>query len=68
MTPAQVSGHDFVTEVATQGPTDEGIRAFDCHYAQTQLPTRPTCAPCSGPVPEWTVHLAGVALDLRRFV
>ena len=55
MTPAQAFGHpDFVTDVPVQGPTDPGIRAADCRYAQTVLPAQPACADCKGPIPMWT--------------
>ncbi len=55
MTPAQANPDvaDFVTDVATQGPTDEGIRAADCWYAQHVLPARPACVDCEGPIPKW---------------
>jgi hypothetical protein len=54
MTPAQASGHpNFVTDVPVQGPTDEGIRAADCWFAQNRLPAKPACVDCNGPVPEW---------------
>lgn len=53
-TPAQASGHpNFVTDHPVQGPTDEGIRAADCHYRQNFLPARPACVDCEGPVPMW---------------
>lgn len=56
MTPAQASGrYDFVTDVPVQGPTDEGMRAADCWYAQNVLPAQPACVDCKGsPVPQWT--------------
>lgn len=55
MTPAQANPDvaDFVTDVATQGPTDEGIRAADCWYVQHVLPARPACVDCEGPIPKW---------------
>lgn len=56
-TPAQAYGHpDYVTDVATQGPTDEGLRAADCHFAQTVLPARPACVDCEGPIPMWATQ------------
>ncbi|KKM19082.1 hypothetical protein LCGC14_1659220 [marine sediment metagenome] len=55
MTPAQANPDvaDFVTDVATQGPTDEGIRAADCWYVQNVLPAQPACVDCKGPIPRW---------------
>ena len=54
MTPAQASGHpNFVTDVPVQGPTDEGVRAADCWFAQNRLPAKPACVDCNGPVPSW---------------
>jgi len=56
MTPAQASGHpNFVTDWPVQGPTDPGIRAADCRYAQ-KLPTpqNAPCVDCEGPTPMWT--------------
>lgn len=55
MTPAQANPNvaNFVTDVATQGPTDEGIRAADCWFAQHVLPARPACVDCEGPIPMW---------------
>lgn len=54
MTPAQASGHpNFVTDVPVQGPTDEGLRAADCWFAQNRLPAQPACADCEGPIPMW---------------
>lgn len=54
MTPAQASGHpNFVTDHPVQGPTDEGMRAADCRWAQNQLPARPACVDCEGPIPMW---------------
>lgn len=57
MTPAQAYGHpDFVTDVPVQGPTDPGIRAADCRYAQNVLPQQPACVDCSkGPIPMWAM-------------
>ena len=53
-TPAQAYGHpDFVTDVPVQGPTDPGIRAADCWFAQNRLPAKPACVDCNGPVPAW---------------
>ena len=57
MTPAQASGHpNFVTDWPVQGPTDPGIRAADCLFAQTKLPTpqQAACVDCKGPIPMWT--------------
>jgi hypothetical protein len=55
MTPAQASGHpNFVTDHPVQGPTDEGLRAADCKWAQDRLPARPACVDCEGPIPMWT--------------
>jgi hypothetical protein len=52
MTPAQASGHpDFVTDWPVQGPTDPGIRAADCWFAQNRLPARPACVDCEGTTP-----------------
>jgi hypothetical protein len=60
LTPAQASGHpDFVTDVATQGPTDPGQREAACRWAQT-LPTRPGCVDCTGPLPPWLRAPSGV--------
>lgn len=54
MTPAQASGHpNFVTDVATQGPTDPGIRKADCWQVKNMIPARPACADCEGPIPMW---------------
>jgi len=53
VTPAQAYGHpDFVNDWPVQGPTDPGIRAADCRYAQ-KLPTpqEAPCVDCKGPVP-----------------
>lgn len=51
-TPAQASGHpNFVTDVPVQGPTDEGLRAADCWFAQNRLPARSSCADCGGSSP-----------------
>ena len=48
MTPAQASGHpNFVTDVPVQGPTDEGMRAADCWFAQNRLPAKPACVDCN---------------------
>jgi peptidoglycan hydrolase-like protein with peptidoglycan-binding domain len=58
LTPAQATGqYDFVTDVPVQGPTDEGLRAASCWYAQNMTPQTPPCAPradCTGPIPQWT--------------
>jgi hypothetical protein len=62
VTPAQASGQpNFVTDWPVQGPTDPGIRAGDCWFAQNQLPAKPACVDCDGPVPAWarTTGLAG---------
>lgn len=57
MTPAQAYGHpNFVTDVPVQGPTDEGMRAGGCWWAQNRLPAQPACVDCNGPVPEWAKH------------
>jgi len=54
VTPAQAYGHpNFVTDVPVQGPTDEGVRAGDCWWAQNRLPAQPACVDCNGPVPQW---------------
>ncbi len=55
MTPAQAdpSVNNFVTDVATQGPTDEGMRAADCWFVQHVIPARPACVDCEGPIPMW---------------
>jgi len=54
VTPAQAAGvPDYVTDVPVQGPTDPGIRANACLYAQNTLPAKPACVDCSGPVPPW---------------
>lgn len=56
-TPAQAYGHpNWVIDVPVQGPTDEGLRAADCHFAQTVLPTRPACVDCEGPIPMWATQ------------
>lgn len=54
-TPAQASGHqNFVTDVPVQGPTDEGIRAADCWFAQNRVPAHPACVDCGGGlIPMW---------------
>lgn len=54
-TPAQASGHpNFVVDVPVQGPTDEGMRAGSCWWAQNVLPKNPSCVDCTGLVPYWT--------------
>jgi len=55
VTPAQAYGHpDWITDFPVQGPTDPGIRAADCWYAQNRLPVNnPACADCKGPIPMW---------------
>ena len=55
MTPAQASGRpDFVTDWPVQGPTDPGIRAADCRFAQTlPTPQQAACVDCKGPIPMW---------------
>ena len=54
-TPAQVSGnYDFVNDVPIQGPTDPGMRAASCWWAQNVLPVKnPACVDCTGTVPTW---------------
>ena len=54
-TPAQASGHpNFVTDWPVQGPTDPGIRAADCRFAQTlPTPANSPCVDCKGPIPMW---------------
>jgi hypothetical protein len=55
MTPAQASGHpNFVVDVPVQGPTDEGMRAAACWWAQHRLPTKSPCVDCCGVIPQWT--------------
>ena len=57
ITPAQADGHpNFVTDVPVQGPTDEGMRAASCWFAQNRLPAHPACVDCKGPIPMWTRH------------
>ncbi len=54
MTPAQASGQpDFVTDWPIQGPTDPGMRAADCWFAQNRIPTpqNAACVDCKGPIP-----------------
>jgi hypothetical protein len=59
-TPAQATGHpgDWITDWPVQGPTDEGIRAADCWWAQNVLPAVPHCVDCQCPghvlVPGWS--------------
>ena len=55
MTPAQAnpSVANFVTDHPVQGPTDEGLRAADCWWAQHVLPQKPACVDCKGPIPMW---------------
>lgn len=70
MTPAQASGQpDFVTDWPVQGPTDEGIRAADCRFAQDRLPAKPACVDCNGPVPPWarTAGLGGPIMETISF-
>jgi hypothetical protein len=54
-TPAQASGHpNFVVDHPIQGPTDEGIRAHDCWFAQNRVPAHPACVDCGeGIIPMW---------------
>lgn len=57
MTPAEfVRGNmnNFVVDVPVQGPTDEGMRAASCWWAQNRIPAHPGCADCTGPIPAWT--------------
>jgi hypothetical protein len=57
MTPAQAYGHPTLDDVAVQGPTDPGIRAADCRYAQNVLPQKPACVDCNkGNIPMWAQH------------
>jgi len=54
-TPAQRSSRgnmNFVTDVPVQGPTDEGMRAASCWWAQNRLNDR--CVDCTGIIPAWT--------------
>jgi hypothetical protein len=63
MTPAQASGHpDFVTDWPISGPTDPGMRAADCWYAQNRLPTpeKASCVDCKGPIPMLAQRNAGL--------
>lgn len=58
-TPAQAYGHpDFVTDVPVQGPTDPGMRAGSCWWAQNRLPAQPHCVDCQEKgnvmVPGWS--------------
>lgn len=58
-TPAQAYGHpNFVVDVPVQGPTDEGMRAGSCWWAQNRLPARPHCVDCQEKgnvmVPGWS--------------
>lgn len=55
MTPAQAYGHpDFVTDVPVQGPTDPGMRAASCWFANNRVPKESACVDCTGgPVPMW---------------
>jgi len=63
-TPAQAYGHpDFVTDVATQGPTDPTMRAGSCWFAQNRVPHDPACVDCGGGlIPPWakTSHRGGM--------
>lgn len=63
-TPAQAYGHPTLDDVPVQGPTDPGIRAADCWYAQNVLPSQKasSCVDCTGGiVPMWTRQtLSGV--------
>lgn len=53
-TPAEASNQgNFVTDWPVQGPTDEGLRAADCWWAQNVLPARSSCVDCEGPIPMW---------------
>ena len=61
MTPAQHQQSNFVRDWPVQGPTDEGMRAADCQFAQQRLPAKPACADCSGPLPPWVY--GGMALN-----
>lgn len=59
LTPAQAHGHpNFVTDVPVQGPTDEGMRAASCWWAQNRLPAQPHCVDCQEKgnvmVPGWS--------------
>lgn len=58
MTPAQAYGHPTLDDVPVQGPTDPGMRAADCWYAQNVLPTpqKASCVDCKGPIPMWANH------------
>ena len=64
-TPAQAYGHpDFVTDVPVQGPTDPGIRAADCWFAQNRLPAKPACVDCGGGlVPHMKTGLLGDPME-----
>lgn len=58
-TPAQVTGHpDFVTDVPVQGPTDPGMRAGSCWWAQNVLSNANHCVDCQQKgnvmVPGWS--------------
>lgn len=54
-TPAQADGNpNFVTDHPVQGPTDPGMRAGSCWWAQNVLPQDPACVDCKGPIPMWT--------------
>lgn len=55
MTPAQASGFpNFVVDVPVQGPTDPGMRAGSCWWAQNVIPAKSSCSDCTGLVPAWT--------------
>lgn len=41
MTPAQASGHPTLEDVPVAGPTDPGMRAGDCWFAQNVVPKHP---------------------------
>lgn len=69
MTPAQATDRpNFVTDVATQGPTDAGQRAAACAWAAALI-TGGVCVDCGGPVPAWarTTGLAGIGERVERF-
>ena len=61
MTPAQAYGHPTLDDVPVQGPTDPGMRAADCLFAQTRLPVKnPACVDCTyGPGLGESISLGG---------
>lgn len=63
-TPAQISGSNFVTDWPVQGPTDPGMRAADCAWANKHLPAHPGCVDCGGGLIPMNVHpgLSGVVV------